>query len=390
MKRTYESTHPWITFQLDLRRSDHSFWLLLGEAKALCDDLIGVPLQPSEAKRLYNLFLAKGAQATTAIEGNTLSENEVLLRIEGLRNLPPSKEYLGQEIDNIVAACNQIAARIVQDPNEALSAEMLAQFNETVLRELPVGAEVVPGKVRDHSVVVANYRGAPANECSFLLDRMCEWLNSEVGTAGFDPIVRGIMKAILAHLYIEWIHPFGDGNGRVGRLVEFQILLSAGVPDLAAHLLSNHYNMTRADYYRQLAHASDSGGHVFPFMKYALQGFIDGLKEQMGLIREQQFRVHWKDYMYTLFGGHHTETADRRRRLAMAIYDARKPVALEQIRRLTPELAESYSKKAKRTISRDVNKLAEMHLIRGADGGIVANRALIAAFVTKCLSESTS
>ena len=199
-------------------------------------------------------------------------------------------------------------------------------------------------------------------------------------------MIVGIQKALLAHLYIEWIHPFGDGNGRVGRLVEFQVLLTAGVPDLAAHLLSNHYNLTRSDYYRELALASDSGGDVFPFLKYALQGFIDGLREQMALIRKRQFRVHWKDYMYSLFGGQNTDSAERRRRLAMAIYDAEQPVALDQVRRLSPELAELYSRKTKRTVSRDLNMLAEMELVLTVTGGIVANRGLIAAFVSRRVS----
>ena len=53
-----------------------------------------------------------------------------------------------------------------------------------------------------------------------------------------------ILRAITAHLYLIWIHPFGDGNGRLARLVEFTILLKSGIPSIAAHLLSNHYNAT--------------------------------------------------------------------------------------------------------------------------------------------------
>ena len=162
MTWTFHSSHPWLSFQLDLRRADHEFWLLLGEAKARCDDLIGVPLQPLEARRLYNLFLAKGAQATTAIEGNTLSELEVQRRIEGIRELPPSREYLGQEIDNIVAACNDIAERILRSSGAPLTTALLEQFNAAVLHKLPVAPEVIPGRIRDHSVIVSSYRGAPA------------------------------------------------------------------------------------------------------------------------------------------------------------------------------------------------------------------------------------
>jgi hypothetical protein len=59
----------------------------------------------SVAQGLHRLYLEKGALATTAIEGNTLTENEVLQHLEGTLKLPPSKEYPGQEIDNIVGAC---------------------------------------------------------------------------------------------------------------------------------------------------------------------------------------------------------------------------------------------------------------------------------------------
>jgi hypothetical protein len=51
---------------------------------------------------MYKIYLAKGVQATTAIEGNTLSEGQVRQKIDGKLDLPPSKQYLGQEIENII------------------------------------------------------------------------------------------------------------------------------------------------------------------------------------------------------------------------------------------------------------------------------------------------
>lgn len=53
---------------------------MLGEAASKCEHIAGVPLRPSVAQELHRLYLAKGALATTAIEGNTLTENEVLQR----------------------------------------------------------------------------------------------------------------------------------------------------------------------------------------------------------------------------------------------------------------------------------------------------------------------
>ena len=102
--RTYHKTHPWINFQLDLRRVDYTLWLQLGEVQAKCEQVSGIPLLPDVKEHLLEVFLAKGASATTAIEGNTLSEEEALELIRGELELPPSKEYLGQEIRNIVNA----------------------------------------------------------------------------------------------------------------------------------------------------------------------------------------------------------------------------------------------------------------------------------------------
>src|SRR5687767_5054618 len=102
--RAFETSHPWLTFKLDTHRIPAPVWMLLGEARSKCEHLAGVPLRPETAQRLNQLFLAKGARATTAIEGNTLSEEQVLRQIEGKLDLPPSKEYLGTEISNIVAA----------------------------------------------------------------------------------------------------------------------------------------------------------------------------------------------------------------------------------------------------------------------------------------------
>ena len=117
--QTYLKTHPWIKFHLDLTNIDYKTWLLLGEAQSKCNHISEVPLLPEIADYLHQIFLAKGILATTAIEGNTLSEEEVMQRIAGNLKLPPSKEYLGQEIDNILAACNDIGNRVLSGESKS-------------------------------------------------------------------------------------------------------------------------------------------------------------------------------------------------------------------------------------------------------------------------------
>ena len=159
--RTYERTHPWLRFQLDLRRAAPELWLLLGEAQSKCEHIAGVPLRPDTALRLHQVFLAKGAQATTAIEGNTLSESDVLKLVERRLELPKSRGYLGQEVQNIIDSCNQIAAAGFERSTGELSVEQVLSFNRAVLDKLPLEPHVVPGRIRDCAVGVGKYPGAP-------------------------------------------------------------------------------------------------------------------------------------------------------------------------------------------------------------------------------------
>jgi len=381
--RTYQKTHPWISFQVDLRKAPVSLWMLLGEAISKCEHLAGVPLLPDTAKRLHLLYLAKGALGTTAIEGNTLTEEEAIKRLQGQLDLPASKEYLGKEIDNIVRACNAILADVESGKSIEISQATVRAFNRQVLEGLPLREEVSPGEIRTYAVGVAAYRGAPAEDCEFLLARLCEWLTGpELTFQPEVPLAAAILRAVVAHLYIAWIHPFGDGNGRTARLLEFQILIEAGVPTPAAHLFSNHYNQTRVEYYRQLDQASQSGGDVTPFLLYALQGFLDGLRAQSDQIRVQQWEVSWQNYVHDMFRGKASPSDLRRRQLLLDLSAKHEGVRRADLLRISPEVASLYARKTGKTLSRDVNALIGMGLMeQRADGVCRAKMEKILAFL---------
>jgi Fic family protein len=382
--RTYEQTHPWLRFQLDLTPVSPKLWLLLGEAQSKCEHVAGVPLLPAVADRLYQLFLAKGVLATTAIEGNTLSEPQVLELLRGRLKLPESKEYLRQEVENVVKACNEIGDLVLAGELGDITSDDVKDYNHLVLLDLPLEEGIIPGQIRTYDVRVGSYRGAPPEDCDHLLDRLCAFLNGETGPpAGLSQFALGvgILRAILAHLYIAWIHPFGDGNGRTARLLEFRILLSAGVPATAAHLLSNHYNQTRAEYYRQLDFAHRSGGNILPFIEYALQGFVDGLTEQIATIRDQQQTVLWINYVHDRFRGKRGEASSRRRRLAIDLAERTDPVPVAELPRISPDLADAYATRGDRTVRRDVNVLAEMGLVEIVEEGVRAKPEAMRAFL---------
>lgn len=381
--RTFERTHPWIKFRINLAEVGPEFWMCLGEAASKCEHLSKVPLRPSTAKRLHEIYLAKGAAATTAIEGNKLSEEEVLKAVEGKLEVPPSKEYQKQEVQNIIDACNAISDQVVANTLPAPSPDLIRNYDRRVLHALPPEEDVVPGEYRLHSVLVGNvYRGAPAEDCAFLVDKLCEWLNGpDFSAKPGHELVYAIIKAVLAHVYIAWIHPFGNGNGRTARLIEFHLLMSAGMPSPAAHLLSNHYNRTRPEYYRQLDLASKSGGNLLPFLRYAMQGLIDGLREQLEFVWSQQWDITWRNYVHELF--QHRASASDLRQLQLALDLEAQPdwVTLAQVTELTPRLAKAYANKTAKTLQRDLNVLAGMELIVRETKRVRARRELIFAFL---------
>jgi Fic family protein len=379
--RSYETTHPWITFQLDLRKVSHRLWLKLGEAQSKCEHIAGVPLRPATAHELHQIYLAKGAAATTAIEGNTLSEKEVLDLLEGKLKLSPSKEYLGQEVKNIIDACNLIAKNVLDGTTSAISVEEIAQYNRLVLDKLKLEDNVIPGEIRTYSVGVARYKAVPFEDCKYLLTRLCEWINSEFWAPDENRIGFGILRAVVAHLYFAWIHPFGDGNGRTARLLEFRILLEAGIPSAAAHLLSNHYNQTRQEYYRQLDNASKSGGDILPFVEYATSGFVEGLREQISVIREQQWSVTWRNYVHEMFKDKNTKGDIRRRHLVLDLSAHRESVPISKIKELSPRVAANYSGLSDMTLTRDINELVQLNLVERTPDGIRAKQELILAFL---------
>ena len=379
--KLYEKTHPWITFRIDLREVPYSFWMKLGECTSKIEHISRVPLVHDSADDLYKIYLAKGVQATTAIEGNTLSEEQVRQHIEGVLELPPSQEYLAQEVDNILKAINTIIAETQEKTVKPLDRVWIKNVNQAVLDHLDQQEGSIPGAIRTHSVLVGGrYRGAPAEDCEYLLDRLCQWLNEGIAVPEGEGIPFAIIKAVIAHLYIAWIHPFGDGNGRTARLLELAILLRSGIPVPACHLLSSHYNATRTEYARQLARASQSGGEVVPFLCYAVQGLLDGLSGQLDMIWRQHLDIVWQHYVYRNFPRQDTDSGERRRNLVLDLSVSDRAVPFFELVSISERVAQSYAVRAPQTIIRDLRWLIENRWIIKEGDHYSANKYSMLSF----------
>lgn len=365
--------HPWLSFRLDMRRASHHFWMLLGEARSKCDHLSAFPLTPETRKNLHQLTLIRGALATTAIEGNTLTENEIRDHLSGKNPLPESRRYQAQEVQNIITACDEVLSWVEVGAIRPIDTQLVRHFQGLILNGLELDEGVVRGQFRQDQRVVGNYRPPLAREVEPLMIQLLEWINGEDFSPANDSdrLPFAILRAIVAHLYLEWIHPFADGNGRTGRMLEFYILLSSGVPSSAAHVLSNHYNATRDEYYRQLNRARET--NPIEFILYALQGFVDGLRDQLEHLWKQAIHLLWRRYLDDVFAGDHSTSAPRCRELLIHLAQQDEPVEKTDLRHISPEVAEAYAQLTEKAMTRDVNSLVSRDLLRRSGNSYQAN-----------------
>ena len=343
----------------------------LGQCHALATALCMVPLRPEVKRKLKETSLIKGAQATTAIEGNTLTEKEIQKIIDG-RHLGKGRAYQAREVANVIEAMNQILEDALTPSARAqpdiITPELLRHYHRLVGANLPEPFGAIAGEFAQSQRVVGGYRCPPPgrgkDQVEGLVKRLCEWLRTEFGfTSGQQSFMDGIVQSIVTHVYIEWIHPFDDGNGRTGRLVEFYLLLRAGVPDICAHILSNHYNNTRPEYYEHIR-KSQNESQLTSFIAYAVDGFLDGLKAVWktvaGELLERAWQGHVDDQLANLNWS--APTLNRRRRLALGIA-LMTPYSIESIQLASPKIAREYAAVSLSTVKRDIRNLLEAGLL---------------------------
>jgi Fic family protein len=224
------------------------------------------------------------------------------------------------------------------------------------------------------------YRPPSFEQVEEYVQKLCEWLAREFHYKQGQNFDEAVLEAIVSHVYIEWIHPFGDGNGRTGRLLEFYILMRAGVPSIASHILSNHYNNTRTMYYRQLQHASETGD-LSAFIQYALEGFRDGLESTIAIIHKEQTELTWNNYVHDTTEkmrdeGKTSKILQRLRQLAYYI-PADRFYSLNEILILNLEITKKYLELNPITLRRDLDLLVEKKLLETEKGKYRANYELL-------------
>ena len=381
-------SHEFIRFPPRIDRFSPATWLLLGQVQATVRILRSVPMLPFDSANLQSMYIAKGIHGTTAIEGNTLTEAAVERYILGDDDIGAESPEQVRQVANMLQAYKAVTIDAATANEPQFSLDLLHQYHKLVLHGLEQdGARA--GQTRLHNVTVGRYLAPPPDELDFLLKQYCDWLNAEEsipkGFAGCD-IAWHFLRAIVAHVYFAWIHPYGDGNGRMARLIEHALLLRAGLPASAAHIPSYRYSRTQGRYYSELqrSHGDFIDGQyqsadVSDFITYALEEIIDELGKQALTIQSAQAQALWRDLIREDFPDKMTTAQQRRLRLAIDLTDrcVNRPLTLTEIWDFLDVIAAGEFEYSDIMLDRDLSALTKMGLLTQDSRGFQPNLSIM-------------
>lgn len=232
-------------------------------------------------------LMSEEALKSSKIEGELLSRDSVassLLRQLGLA--PELSDHQANDKEKGIAA---LIVNNYQTFAQPLTHEMLFNWHLCVVEKSWLIKDI--GKYRtslEPMQVVSGYEGLykvhfeapPAQQIASEMDKFIQWFNDTApnGKNELSPLIR----AGIAHLYFVSIHPFEDGNGRIGRAISEKALAqSLGKPALLA--LSHAIEKERAEYYKQLK-AANKGLNIDNWLNYFSQTAIKAVEHAEKLI----------------------------------------------------------------------------------------------------------
>lgn len=209
-------------------------------------------LLPDPHLFLYS-YIRKEALLSSQIEGTQSSLSELLLFENDAISGVPIDDV--QEVSNYVAAMNHGLTRLKE--GFPLSLRLLKEIHAQLLAK-GRGSEKQPGEFRTSQNWIGGTR--PGNAL-FVPPPPDHLLDCMGGLEKFlhDETIPSLARAALAHVQFETIHPFLDGNGRVGRLLITLLLCHDGVIPQPLLYLSLYLKKNRATYYELLQHVRETG-----------------------------------------------------------------------------------------------------------------------------------
>ena len=220
------------------------------------------------------MYVRKEAVLSSQIEGTQSSLND-LLRAEA-RIYDPDRPADVQEVSNYVAALHYGLERLDDLP---ISVRLIREIHERLLRGVR-GAHLQPGELRKSQNWIGP-AGATLNEATFIPPPPHEVPQALSDLEHFmhaKDSMPALIRIGLTHAQFETIHPFLDGNGRVGRLLITFMLCEQGTLQSPVLYLSHYFKANRAEYYDHLQDIRKDGGWE-AWLKFFLRGVADVSRE---------------------------------------------------------------------------------------------------------------
>lgn len=210
------------------------------------------------------------ANKSSKIEGTKTTIEEDFIDIE---DLTPEKRDDQQEVKNYITAMNHGINRIIND-DFPISTRLIKEIHEKLLFGVR-GERKTPGQYRTTQNWIggnkpsdANFVPPPASELNNLLSDLENFIHNE------QIYVPHLIKIAILHYQFETIHPFLDGNGRVGRLIIPLYLLSNKLLSKPCFYISNYLEKNRIQYYDALdrvRHFNDLSGWIIFFLQAVIE-----------------------------------------------------------------------------------------------------------------------
>lgn len=216
------------------------------------------------------MYVRKEAVLSSQIEGTQSSLQDVLAAEAQI--LAPDRPQDVDEVVNYVRAMNHGLARL---PTLPVSVRLIREIHEKLLTGVR-GSHLTPGEVRTSQNWIgpggctlndATFVPPPPHEVASQLSALENFLHTDTGL----PL---LIKVGLAHAQFETIHPFLDGNGRVGRLLITFLLCEQQVLQKPVLYLSYYFKRHRQAYYEHLQAVRDKGAWE-AWIEFFLRGVVD-------------------------------------------------------------------------------------------------------------------
>jgi Fic family protein len=222
---------------------------------------------------LLNTLAIQEAKDSSAVENIITTHDELFKSDLEFESMSPAIK----EVQNYVAAMKR-GFELVSTKG-MLTHQIILEIQET-LEGNNVGFRKLPGTVLKNAQTGDTVYLPPQdpNEILDLMSNLEQFINRP-GLSELDPLV----KMAVVHFQFESIHPFYDGNGRTGRIINILYLILCGLQKLPILYLSSHIIRNKTDYYRLLQGVRENGDWE-SWLTYMIAGVENTARETIVLI----------------------------------------------------------------------------------------------------------